>query len=156
CSTRGKNVRRSTGALALLASVGVLCVLSPVARAATGTAATVSASTVSASTATVGPSSSRHRGSFGVRLVDVPVSEEHNPRALRYISDGLPAGSIIHRRILLVNNEHHAVRFAVYPDAAHITRGLFVGDSGATRSELTTWIRVRHPFVTLTAGKSAL
>ena len=42
---------------------------------------------------------------FGVRLVDVPVSEADNPRALRYIIDYLPAGTVIHRRILVVNQE---------------------------------------------------
>ncbi len=130
-------MRRSTGALALSATVVVLGGLSPVASASTSPPP--------------GP-----RGDFGVRLVDVPVSEARNPRALRYIIDDLPAGSVVHRRILLLNNEHRTVRFSVYPDAAHITRGLFVGDSGATRSELTTWTSVRHRFVTLAPGKSAM
>jgi len=141
-------VRRSIGASALLAGVGVLSALSPVAQAATGSAGVA--------TAPPGARPAPSLGSFGVRLVDVPVSEADNPRALRYIIDELPTGSVIHRRILLINNEHRAVRFAVYPDAAHIIGGLFVGDSGATRSELTTWTSVRHPSVTLAPGKSAM
>lgn len=93
---------------------------------------------------------------FGVRLVDVPVSEAHNPRGLRYIIDFLHPGQVIHRRIFVLNQESQAGRFTVYPDAAKITRGFFVGDAGHTRSELTTWIRVRRPKLRLGAGKSAL
>ncbi len=37
---------------------------------------------------------------FGVRLVDVPLSEANDPRALHYIVDYLPNGTVIHRRIL--------------------------------------------------------
>jgi hypothetical protein len=92
---------------------------------------------------------------FGVRLVDVPVSEANNPRALRYIIDYLPPGTVIRRRILILNQEPHTAHFTVYPDAAQITHGFFVGDNGATRSELTTWITVQHPSVTLGPGSSA-
>jgi hypothetical protein len=93
---------------------------------------------------------------FGVRLVDVPVDAVHNPRALRYIVDYLPTGTVIHRRILIMNQEGRTARFTVYPDAAQIARGLFIGEAGATRSELTEWIRVQHPAVTLRPGASAM
>jgi hypothetical protein len=86
---------------------------------------------------------------FGVRLVDVPVSEANNPRALRYIIDYLPTGTVIHRRILILNQEPRTAHFTVYADAARIANGLFTGDAGATRSELTGWISVQHPAVTL-------
>ena len=86
---------------------------------------------------------------FGVRLVDVPVAEAHNPRAYRYIIDYPPAAAVIHRRIMILNEESHPAHFTVYPDAAQISHGSFVGDDGATRSELTSWIRVRHPQLTL-------
>jgi hypothetical protein len=93
---------------------------------------------------------------FGVRLVDVPVSEANNPRALRYIIDYLPTGTIIHRRILIKNQEARPARFTVYPDAANIANGLFTGYAGGTRNELTGWISVQHPAVTLAAGASAM
>jgi hypothetical protein len=48
---------------------------------------------------------------FGARLVDVPVSEANNPRALRYIIDYLPTGTTIHRRIFVKNYETRAARF---------------------------------------------
>jgi hypothetical protein len=95
-------------------------------------------------------------GSFGVRLFDVPVSDTHNPRGLRYIIDFLHPGSVIHRRILVQNSESKTVTFTVYPDAARITKGNFVGDAGATRSELTTWTRVQHRVLRLRPGASAL
>jgi len=92
---------------------------------------------------------------FGVRLVDVPVSEAGNPRALRYIIDFLHPGTVIRRRILIVNQESRPSTFLVYPDAAMIEKGAFIGDAGATRSELTTWITVQHAHVTLAPGASA-
>ena len=67
---------------------------------------------------------------FGVRLVDVPVSEANNPRAFRYIVDYLPTGTVIHRRILLENQEARSAHFTVYADAANIANGLFTGDAG--------------------------
>jgi hypothetical protein len=97
-----------------------------------------------------------HPQTFGVRLVDVPAAEARDPRALRYIVDYLPTGSVIHRRILVVNNEDHTARFAVYPDAARIVRGLFIGDAGATPSELTKWVTVEHPALSLPARTSVM
>jgi hypothetical protein len=93
---------------------------------------------------------------FGVRLVDVPVDEARNPRALRYIIDFLPTGSVIHRRIMIINEEPRTARFAVYPAAAVITGGMFLGLAGHARNELSGWITVQHPSVTLGPGQSAL
>ncbi|MGN6609501.1 MAG: peptidase [Jatrophihabitans sp.] len=134
-------MRRSINAIALALAAGILSMSGPVAGAAT------SARPAAAP---------RAQGRFGVRLVDVPVSEARNPRAYRYIIDYLPAGAVIHRRILIVNDESRPERFSVYPGAAHIAGGLFVGDAGATRNELTTWISVRHTAVTLAPGASAM
>lgn len=134
-------MRRSISAFMLALAAGILTFLSPVASAATS--AGLSAD----------PGSP---GEFGVRLVDVPVWEADDPRALRYIVDDLPTGTVIHRRILIMNEEPRTARFSVYPDAAHITGGLFVGDTGATRSELTNWVSVQHPTVTLAPGASAM
>jgi hypothetical protein len=134
-------LRRSTSAatLALALATGMLSALGPVASAATSArpAATPKA-----------------LGKFGARILDVPVSEVDNPRALAYIIDYLPAGTVVHRRILVVNEEPRKARFSVYPDAAYISGGQFTGYPGATRSELTTWITVQHPTVTLAAGES--
>ncbi len=93
---------------------------------------------------------------FGARLVDVPVSAANNPRALRYIIDYLPTGTVIHRRILVMNQEARTAHFTVYPDAARISHGSFTGDNGATRSELTGWISVQYPALTLRPHASSM
>ena len=93
---------------------------------------------------------------FGVRLADVPGSAANNPRALRYIVDYLPTGAVIHRRILVLNQEARTAHFTVYADAARISNGSFTGDSGATRSELTGWISVRYQTLTLRPLASAM
>jgi hypothetical protein len=116
--------------------------------AGTMTPATVAAAATQPST--------RPAQRFGTRLVDVPVSEADNPRALRYIIDYLPTGTTIHRRILVTNYETRTARFTVYADAAQISHELFTGDTGATRSELTGWISVQHPVLTLAPGASAM
>jgi hypothetical protein len=86
---------------------------------------------------------------FGVRLVDIPVVEAGNPRALRYIVDYLPTGTVIHRRIMVMNQEARTGRFTVYADAAQISHGLFTGETGATRNELTGWVSVQNRTLTL-------
>ena len=83
-------------------------------------------------------------------------STRRNPRALRYIIDFLPTGSVIHRRIMVQNQESHRARFTVYPDAAKISHGYFTGDAGHTRSELTGWIHIAHPVVKLRAHQSVM
>ena len=88
-------------------------------------------------------------GSFGIRLVDVPSAEAGNPRALRYIIDHLHPGTTIHRRVLVANLGPRAARIMVYPDAAAISGGSFVGDAGETRSELTTWITTNRQTLVL-------
>jgi hypothetical protein len=132
-------VRRSISFLMFALATGILSIFSPVAGAATSSSLSVPQAP---------------HGAFGVRLVDAPVSEADNPRALRYIIDYLPTGTVIHRRILIANGEARTARFTVYADAAHITAGQFAGDTGATRSELTGWVSVQHPVVTLAAGAS--
>jgi hypothetical protein len=93
---------------------------------------------------------------FGARIVDVPVSEANNPRAYEYIVDYLPSNTTIHRRIMIVNDERQTAHFTVYSDAAQISRGLFIGDAGATRSELTGWISVQHPVLTMRPESSTM
>jgi hypothetical protein len=91
---------------------------------------------------------------FGVRLV--PVSATGDPRALRYIIDDVPSGTVIHRRILVVNQGTRNAHLTVYPDAALISQGLFTGDAGATPNELTSWISVQHPALTLGPNASVM
>jgi hypothetical protein len=93
---------------------------------------------------------------FGIRLVDVPVDEANNPRAFRYIIDHLNPGTTIHRRVQIANLGASAARITVYPDAAVIRGGYFIGDVGETPSELTTWITVSRPSVSLAPNARAM
>ena len=88
-------------------------------------------------------------GSLGIRLVDIPVSQAADSRASRYIIDHVPPGAVIRRRVLVDNESPAVAHVTVYPDAATIRGGSFVGDAGRTRSELTTWIRTSRKALTL-------
>jgi hypothetical protein len=118
-------------------------------------AGTTAPAAVAATAATTQPKAGPAQR-FGTRLVDVPVSGANNPRALRYIIDYLPAGTTIHRRILVKNNETRTVRFTAYADAAQISHDEFTGDAGATRSELTSWTSVQHRVLVLAPGASEM
>jgi hypothetical protein len=93
---------------------------------------------------------------FGVRIVDVPASAVNDPRALHYIVDYLPTGTVIHRRIQVQNQQAQTAHFTVYPDAAQISKGSFIGETGAARNELTGWISVQYPALTLRPHTSAM
>jgi hypothetical protein len=102
------------------------------------------------------PGARLQRMHFAVRLVDVPVDEAGNPRALQYIIDFLPTGSVIRRRVMITNQEARTARLTVYPAAAQISGGLFTGEAGHARNELTGWVTVQHPSLTLRPGQSAM
>ena len=102
-------MRRTISAIMLALATGVLTVSGPVASAA------------ASARPSAAPGSPQN---FGVRLVDVPVAEADDPRAYRYIVDYLPTGTVIHRRMLILNDESRTARFSVYADAAHIAGGL--------------------------------
>jgi hypothetical protein len=101
------------------------------------------------------PETQLRRMHFAVRLVDVPVDEADNPRAFQYIIDFLPTGSVIRRRITITNQEERTASFTVYPAAAQISGGQFTGAAGHARNELTGWVTVQHPSLTLRPGQSA-
>jgi len=93
---------------------------------------------------------------FGIRLADIPVNEADNPRAYRYIIDHLNPGTTIHRRVQIANLTPSAARITVYPDAAIIRAGSFVGDVGQTPSYLTTWITLSRHSVSLAPHARAM
>ena len=95
-------------------------------------------------------------GIFGIRLADIPVAEADNPRAYRYIIDHLNPGTTIHRRVQVANLTTSAARVTLYPDAAIIRAGSFVGDAGQTRSYLTTWITLSRHSVSLAPHTRAM
>ena len=139
-TSRGGIVRRFLGAFMLAAAVLT------VAAAALTTALAGSAQAVTKPPAPV----------FGIRLVDIPVDAANNPRAYRYIIDHLNPGITIHRRVQIANLTPWAARITLYPDAAVIRDGAFVGDAGQARSYLTTWITLSRHSVSLAPHARAM
>jgi hypothetical protein len=78
-------------------------------------------------------------GGIGIRLVDVPVAEQNDPRALLYIVDHLMPGTVIQRRIEIANMSASSTHIALYAAAAAITDGAFLGAAGHTPNELSSW-----------------
>jgi hypothetical protein len=81
-------------------------------------------------------------GGIGVQLLDVPVTAQTDPRARLYIIDHMHPGTTIHRRIEFSNTTTSNIHVAVYPAAAAIRQGTFVGAAAHTPNELSTWTSV--------------
>lgn len=91
-------------------------------------------------------------GAIGVQLLDAPVSAGQDPRARLYIIDHLHPGTTIRRRIEVTNTSSRKERVVLYPAAATIGHGAFVGAAGHTRNELSTWTAVRPVAAKIPAG----
>jgi hypothetical protein len=99
-----------------------------------------------AGAATAAPSPTppaRPTGAIGLRLLDVPVTRQDDPRARIYIVDHLRPGSVISRRIELTNTTASTEAVALYAAAASIVDGAFLGSGGRTANDLSTWTNVR-------------
>lgn len=94
-------------------------------------------------------------GGLGIRLLDIPVDTQNDPRARTYIIDRLAPGEEINRRIKIENNTANEQTVRLYSGAARIDGGVFVGENTGVRNELSTWTTLATPEVQLPAGKSA-
>ncbi len=110
-------------ALVVLAVLGLWFALIPSATAATASAANIP-------------------GSIGIRLVDAPVTAGEDPRARVYIVDHLKPGTTIVRRIEVSNTTRAATQLALYPAAANLADGAFLGAAARTPNDLATWTTV--------------
>jgi hypothetical protein len=90
---------------------------------------------------------------IGLRLLDVPSTASLDPRARIYIVDHLAPGTVIHRRIEIANTTASGARVALYPAAASLGKGSFLGTAGHARNELSTWTRVSPGTSDVAAGK---
>jgi hypothetical protein len=70
--------------------------------------------------------------------------------------DNLAPGTTIHRRIVVSNTTTSVQPVAVYPAAAVITGGSFVGAAAHTANDLSTWTTVSRPTLDLPAGSTAV
>jgi hypothetical protein len=95
-------------------------------------------------------------GGVGVRLLDVPADAVNNPRAREYIVDNLTPGTTIHQRIEVSNTTGAELNVAIYPAAAAISQGSFVGAPAHTANDLSTWTTVSRPILDVPAGGTAV
>ena len=87
--------------------------------------------------------------SIGIKLLQVPVSESNDPRAHEYIIDHLPPGTVIHRQFQVADKGTKSIQMTVYPAAASISGGTFRFAPGDTQDEMTTWVSVSRPVLSL-------
>lgn len=92
----------------------------------------------------------------GIRLVDAPVAARDNPRARVYIIDHVAPGTVVERRIEISNDTGAASQVAVYPGAAEVGRGSFIGLEADEPNELSTWTTVSRPKLSLADGATKL
>jgi hypothetical protein len=86
---------------------------------------------------------------IGVRLVDIPAASVDNPRARSYIIDQVKPGKVIERRVEVVNHSDREAKVSLYPAAARVERGQFVGADGRSQNDLSSWTSVNDSSVTL-------
>jgi CheY-like chemotaxis protein len=91
-------------------------------------------------------------GSIGIRLVDAPVSAKDDRRARVYIVDHLNPGTVITRRIEVSNTTASTARIALYPAAATIDNGSFLGGAGHAVNDLSSWTAVTPAEPAVPAG----
>jgi hypothetical protein len=108
--------------------------------------------TAATATAATGQVATRTQGSIGVRLLDIPASAEGDPRARLYVVDHLAPGTVIHRRLQLSNTSASSAHIALYPAAATIAHGTFLGAAGRTPNDLSTWTSVTPSAATIPGG----
>ena len=88
------------------------------------------------------PAGAATAGGIGLRLLDAPATAGDDPRARLYIVDHLAPGTVIHRRIEVSNTTASPMHILLYPAAATIEDGSFLGAAGHTQNDLSTWTSV--------------
>lgn len=94
-------------------------------------------------------------GGIGIRLLDVPVAAQDDPRARSYIVDHLNPGTTIERRVEVVNTTDSTQTVRVYPGAGTVEEGAFTFEGEDVETELTTWTSVSDSELELAPGEQA-
>lgn len=95
-------------------------------------------------------------GSIGLRLVDIPVSAPDDPRARLYIVDHVAPGTVVERRIEVSNTTTNTAHIVLYPAAATIANGSFLGAAGHIPNDLSSWTSVDPGAYDVPAGGRAM
>lgn len=107
-----------------------------------------------ASAGAVGPTVASP-GGIGIRLLEAPTESGEDPRARLYIIDHLAPGAGLTRRIEVTNTTRAPLSVSLYAAGATIDSGHFVGASGHTANDLSSWTTVFPGSVELRPGGSA-
>jgi hypothetical protein len=96
----------------------------------------------------------QEQGSFSLRLLEVPVFLAGDPRAQTYIIDHLKPGTTISRRVEVSNHSSSTLHISLYPGAAEIKDGAFIGAAGQTVNELASWTTLSQDTVDVRPGET--
>lgn len=111
---------------------------------------------VAANAVTVPDAATQPSGSVGIRLVDIPAATADDPRTHEYIVDHVQPGETITRRIEVSNTTAANLDVTVYAGPATIQGDAFHGAQGRTQSELTSWVSLSEPTLTVPPGGSVM
>lgn len=95
-------------------------------------------------------------GVVGIRLVDAPVDRRDDPRAQTAIVDHLPVLSAIERRVEVSNTTDEPQEVQLYAAAADATADGWEVAGGREQNDLSSWVTVDPPVVTVPAGGAEL
>ncbi len=85
----------------------------------------------------------------GIRLTEVPESLANDPRARLYIIDRVAPGTTFSRAVEISNDSPNAHLIDVYASGASISAAAFIGSEGSTANELSTWVSLSTPQLSL-------
>lgn len=103
---------------------------------------------------TAAPSTPTASEGIGIRLLDVPVATQNDPRAQSYIVDHVNPGKTIERRVEVSNGSPDAQTVRVYATAARVVDGSFLPYDDSP-NELSTWIDPAQDTLELAPGEKA-
>jgi hypothetical protein len=92
---------------------------------------------------------------IGIRLLEAPESRRDDPRARRYIIDHVNPGTSFSRNFEVTNGTDRDVVVNLYAAAATLKDGEFVPASGHTANELSGWMRIDPPTLSIAKGGRA-
>jgi len=103
----------------------------------------------------IGQAATAPQNQFGIKLLQAPASEAGDPRADIYIIDHLNPGADISRNFQVSNTGSNTITLSLYPAAAAVSGGTFKFAAGHTQNEMTTWVHLNKPAVTLAPHTTA-
>jgi LPXTG-motif cell wall-anchored protein len=86
---------------------------------------------------------------IGIRLLEAPQSRKDDPRARRFIVDHVNPGTSFTRAIEITNGTDRTITVALYSAAATLQNGEFVPASGRNQNELSGWVKIDPPSLTI-------